>query len=179
MATLHVVSPSNDPVVTDVSAETVAWADDVQRFASLMEHESASLWAQAEQARLMRVRYGRETARLLASEVGLTKGYIRQLIGTANVFPDPAQRAQDLSFSHHRIAAFTENPERWLSEAVSEGWSVDDLREAVKSAKDPVAAEVAAQQAAERLTRTVEKFNAEHAAVYGQAAALAWAPVDA
>ena len=178
MATLHVVSPSNDPVVTDVSAETAAWADDVQRFASLMEHESASLWAQAEQARVMRVRYGRDTARLLASEVGLTKGYIRQLIGTANVFPDPSQRAQDLSFSHHRIAAFTEDPEQWLQTSVDEQWSVDDLRAAIQAAKDPVAAEVDAQQAAERLTRAVEKFNAKHAGVYGQEATLAWAPTS-
>ena len=178
MASLHVVRKPDDLVVTEVSMETAVWADDVQRFVSLMEHESASLWAQAEQARLMRVRYGRDTARLLASEVGLTKGYIRQLIGTANVFPDPTQRAQDLSFSHHRIAAFTEDPDYWLHEAVAEEWSVDDLRAAIKTAKDPVAASVAAQQAAERLTRAVQKFNATHAGVYGQDAALVWAPRD-
>lgn len=158
--------------VTEVT--TTQWTDDVQRFIALMDHESASLWAQAEHAREMKVRYGRETARNLSTEVGCSQGYIRELIGTANVFPDPAQRAQDLSFSHHRIAAFTDDPDRWLGMAVAQQWSVQDLREAVRAAKDPVAAELAAQRAAVRLDRAVEKFNADHSGVYGQAAELTW-----
>ena len=118
--------------VTEVTP--TQWADDVQRFIALMDHESASLWAQAEHAREMKVRYGRETARNLSTEVGCSQGYIRELIGTANVFPDPAERAQDLSFSHHRIAAFTDEPDRWLGMAVAQQWSVQDLREAGQAA---------------------------------------------
>jgi hypothetical protein len=158
---------------------TTQWAEDVQRFIDLMSRESASLWAQAEQARTMKLRYGRETARNLATEVGCSRGYIRELIGTANVFPDPAQRAQDLSFSHHRIAAFTDDPERWLSMAIEQQWSVQDLRDAIRAAKDPVAAEATAQRAADRLERAVDKFNAAHAAVYGQTAAITWRPAGA
>lgn len=150
------------------------WIADVQHFVQLLEQEADTLWAQAEHAHRMAARYGRHTARALAGEVGLSAGYIRQLIATADAFPDPTTRAADLSFSHHRICAQTADPAHWLALAVAHQWSVADLREALRAARDPVAQDTAAQQAAERLRRAADRFNMLYAPVLGQRVDLLW-----
>ena len=161
---------SRRPLVT----ASPQWIEDVSVFQQLLEHETDSLWAQAEHARRMAARHGRHTARALAGEVGLSAGYIRQLIATADAFPDPATRAQDFSFSHHRICAQTADPAHWLALAVAHQWSVDDLRHAIRDARDPVARDTAARRAAERLQRAVNRFNTDYAPVLGQRVDLLW-----
>ena len=60
-------------------------------------------WARLGWARTVTDRYGRHAARMIEAGVGLSEGYIRQLIATVKAFPAPEDRAQDLSLcGHHR-----------------------------------------------------------------------------
>jgi hypothetical protein len=161
-----------------------SYEEDLARFTQLMEQEAESLWAQAEHLRAMVSRWGRGTAQAVAGDTGLSAGYVRQLIGTAHAFPDPAGRAQDLSFSHHRVAAFTDDPHAWLDQAVAHAWldqavahawSVEDLRAAIQDAQDPVARDEQARRAAKRLERAVARFVDDWAATYGAVPVLTWA----
>jgi len=158
---------------------TGVYEQDLAVFIAFDEQEEAALWDKAAWARAMTARYGRETARMLARDTGHSAYYVRCLIATAHAFPDPADRAADLSFSHHRVAAFTDDPAAWIDRAAAEQWSVADLREAIRAARDPVAADAAAEQARARLERAVERFNRLYAGVAGVRATLAWEPAAA
>lgn len=155
---------------------TGVYEQDLAVFIAFDEAEEAALWDKAAWVRAMTARYGRETARLLARDTGHSAYYVRCLIATAEAFPDPADRAADLSFSHHRIAAFTDDPAAWIDRAAAEQWNVADLREAIRAARDPVAADAAAEQAQARLERAVERFNRLYAATAGVRAVLQWGP---
>lgn len=153
----------------------MTWEQDVQQFISFVETEEDAKWRQAEHALDMTRRWGRHTATRLASDVGRSASYIRQLIATAKAFPDPAQRAADLSFSHHRIAAMTRDPEGWIDQAAAHQWSVEELRQAIRDARDPVALAEQARRAQERVEQTVRKYNEHWAPLTGQRAVLVWA----
>lgn len=91
------------------------------------------------------------SARQVASDIGMSAGQVSRLLRTLRAFPDPASRSDmpGMTFSHHRLAATTENPAYWLAQAEAEQWSTRDLEEAIKQAHaaDPQA-EAARQWAA-------------------------------
>jgi hypothetical protein len=157
-----------------VEIERAAFQADVAVFISLMESEAEAHWKQAEWAAAMAVKYGRETARLLAGEVGLSTVYIRHLIATAKAFPTPESRAQDLSFTHHRIAAMTEDPQGWIERAAAEGLSVAQLRELTKKSRDRMAMADMARRAEERLVRLAREYNEEFSETTRTRVELVW-----
>ena len=67
----------------------MTYEEDLQLFVNLLQGEVDHLWAQATHLRGMVGRWGRGTAKAVAGDSGLSEGYIRQLIGTANAFPEP------------------------------------------------------------------------------------------
>lgn len=148
-------------------------------FISLRQVETETLWQQAELARDMTAKFGRKTARMIAGEVGVSAGYVRQLIATAQAFANPASRAQDLSFSHHRLAAMTENPEGWIEETLDHDWSVKELRQEIKDKKDRIDEAEQARRAGERLEQAVNKFNEHFSVTAGRKAVLSWETLSA
>lgn len=166
----------NRTVSTDIERE--AFQADIAVLVSLMEQEHGAQWAQAEWAAAMALKYGRQTAKLVASEVGVSAGYVRHLIATAKAFPTPESRAQDLSFSHHRIAAMTEDPQEWVERATVAGWSVEQLREATRSANDRVERADRARRAEERLVRLTREYNEAFTKVTCMRVELVWSAVE-
>lgn len=158
-------------------AVSTSFESDLAIFVQLREQEEESIWAQAAWAAQMAQRWGRETARLIAGGVGLSAGYVRQLIATANTFPDPDLRAADLHFSHHRIAAMTDDPDHWLQVAVDHQLSVDEMRQAIRDAKDPVAESDEAERAEQRVVRAVDRYNEQWALLTGRRATLTFLTV--
>lgn len=124
----------------------------------------------------MTVKYGHKTATLLAGEVGLSAAYIRHLIATAKAFPTPENRAQDLSFTHHRVAAMTKDPQAWLERAVAEGLSVDQMRERTKT--DRLAKADRALRAEARLVRLAREYNAEFSETTRTKVELVWTTLE-
>jgi hypothetical protein len=147
---------------------------DLAVFIQLQEQETDALWAQAAWAAEMAARWGRHTARWVAAGAGVSAGYVRQLIATAQAFPTPADRAADLTFSHHRLAALTDDPAGWLQAAVDHQWSARELGRAIRAARDPYAEAEAARRAAEAVERAAAQYNARWAAATGRRAVLTW-----
>ena len=135
------------PQVPD--APTADLETDCSIFESLVEAESDALWTQATWAARLKPLYRDATASQLSATSGKSPGYIRQLIRTALALP-PEERAQDLSFSHHRLCATTEDPLGWLTQAVANGWSWRELERRITDAAeaDPVTLFTQAEKAA-------------------------------
>ena len=146
--------------------------DDLQIFVTLVEQGEAAIWAQAAWAMEMTGRYGRKTAKMLATDTGFSASYVRQMVATAKAFPTPESRAQDLTFTHHRLAAMTENPDTWVKAAIEKSLSVADLRREITDAKDRLTIEEQARRALERLLQAVNRFNELHAPILGEYAVL-------
>ncbi|MDA8344445.1 MAG: hypothetical protein M0Z66_03055 [Thermaerobacter sp.] len=152
---------------------------DLQVFINLVQQGEAAIWAQAAWAMEMTGRHGRGTAKMLAADVGLSASYVRQMVATAKAFPTPESRGQDLTFTHHRLAAMTGDPEKWLDAAAEKGYSIAELRRAINDAKDQVSLEEQARRATERLFQAVNKYNELYAPVSGERASIVWDKLQA
>lgn len=67
----------------------------------------------------------------ISTQVGRSPAHIRERIKTFKAFPEEHMRAQDLSFTHHRLAAGTEEPEKWINRACEEGFSTRQLKQVI------------------------------------------------
>jgi hypothetical protein len=72
------------------------------------------------------------SAKQIGSDVAYSARFVNNMVRTFSVFPDPDSRAQDLSYSHHQVAAHTDDPVYWLDKACAEAWSVREMSKAVK-----------------------------------------------
>lgn len=104
-----------------------------QAFAAGVEMESEGKWTQAAAVVVM-LEVLRMKPKDVSSRTGLTPAMVREMARTFLAFPNPETRAADLSFSHHRYAARTSDPEGWLEKALKNGWSSRQLCEAIKRA---------------------------------------------
>lgn len=129
----------------------------VQAYCAQEESVEDGRWAQAAVVTVMVEGMGMKP-REVSAQLGCSPAQVRELHRTFCAFPDPASRAKDVSFRHHRIAAHTEDPERWLLTAIAEGWSTRQFEEAVKGRNDPVDAETRRMERAERLLRAVREL---------------------
>lgn len=155
----------------------LSWEEYLARFIELSQAEEATVWAQAEVAYEMTKVFGRKAATKLAADIGRTATHIRSLVSTYKAFPTPESRAQDLSFTHHKTAAVTEDPQEWLNQAVANQWSVKDMKETIKDAKDKLAEADQYRRAQERMEREIERFN-KRWGHKGLEASLEWVKID-
>ena len=78
----------------------------------------------------------------IASQIGRSAAYVRTTHHTFVAFPAPENREQALSWSHHKVAAHTEEPQKWIQQAAGknietgeetgEPMSVRDMRKAIE-----------------------------------------------
>jgi hypothetical protein len=66
-----------------------------------------------------------------ASETGYSEESLRGFLWVASRIP-PSVRRLTLSWSHHQVAAGSEDPKTWLDTAEAGGWTVKELRHAIK-----------------------------------------------
>jgi hypothetical protein len=97
-------------------------------------------------------------------------------VATAKAFPEE-KRAADLSFSVHKIAAMTDDPEVWLQRAVADQLSVKELSQAISDSRDRISEAEEARRAAERLIQAAKKFNERFAQIAGQQVVVTWEPL--
>jgi hypothetical protein len=69
-----------------------------------------------------------------ASETGYSEESLRGFQWVSGMI-EPRHRNKNLSWSHHQVAAGQDEPEKWLNLAETAGWSVRELREAIKPPK--------------------------------------------
>ncbi|MHB8927101.1 MAG: HNH endonuclease [Bacillota bacterium] len=105
----------------------------VQRYLNLVEGEDASKWERG--AILVVILDGMKMKPPgVAGLVGCSPAQVRELAKTYRAFPEEADRAKDLSWFHHRLAANTTEPKAWIEKAVASGWSTRQMRESIKAA---------------------------------------------
>jgi hypothetical protein len=66
-----------------------------------------------------------------ASETGYSEESLRGFQWVASRIPASVRRLT-LSWSHHQVAAGSEDPKTWLDTAEASGWTVKELRHAIK-----------------------------------------------
>ena len=108
-------------------------------------------------------------ARATCLEHGIEQGTFEFFLSIADMFP-PSVRTEGLSFDHHREAVIGTNgspleARQWLAKAQAEGWTVPELRKALRQAnatyhqdgRKPTGNGYSALVDAERWARTQEK----------------------
>lgn len=96
------------------------------------EAGNALVWAEAEVAfqavDVMKVKPGQ-----WAADTGYSTEHVRVLRKTFCAFPDQESRVNDplITFSHHSIAAKTNNPQYWIEQAAQNLWSTRQLSKAI------------------------------------------------
>ncbi len=123
----------------------------------LTEADEAVQWSKAE---LVTAALGLEgvTPGQLASDLGCSTSHVRRLRKTYLTFPTPESRwqAPNATFSHHKICAETDEPQKWLARCAERELSTRDLQEAIQAAKalDPV------EQAYAKAERVIQRLRA-------------------
>src|SRR5262249_1051461 len=95
-------------------------------------------WALADWLNYGEKRYG-ETYAQAVDATGLQSDYLA-IIKSVGAAVDASRRRESLSFTHHRLVASLEpqEQERFLAEAEKNGWSNEQLREAVRDFKGQI-----------------------------------------
>ncbi len=70
--------------------------------------------------------------KMIASDIDCSASHVSNLTRTFKAFPEETDRAADKSFSIHHVCASTENPADWLDKAVSNAYSVRQLKQVIK-----------------------------------------------
>lgn len=102
----------------------------LQAYFSYVEITETTLWERA--ALLSGMLESGLKQKALSSLVGCSPATIREQVRTYRAFPEESQRAKDMSFTIHRIASKTDNPEKWIDSACVNGYSTRQLEEAIK-----------------------------------------------
>ncbi len=75
--------------------------------------------------------------RQIAAAIGCSSSLVRKMTRTFDAFPKHEDRLPMLSFRHHQIAAYTEDPKEWLNKAADNEWSTRQLQEAITESISP------------------------------------------
>jgi len=129
--------------------------DAIELYISCVERGEDSMW---DRAAIVTALYETGlTPRQIASSLGCSASLCRKFVRTFNAFPDPEKRIPFLSFRHHVIAAYTDDPEKWINLAADNHWSTREMQEHVNiQDKDDLA-----YSRAEKALRYVEKVLSE------------------
>ena len=130
----------------------------VSRALDLARLGERSAWLQAEVAEEAARVHG-VPAPKWATEVGCSASKVRQMVRSVRAFPAEDARVALLSWSHHAVCAQTEDPRGWLMRAEAGAWSVADLRQAIREARDGQALSDEQMRAAgERILQRLRKW---------------------
>lgn len=97
----------------------------------LRKEEADKIWEQGSIVYVLREKM-RATAGDVASQIGVSSVYVNDLARTFAAFPDTSDRSVELSFTHHKMCAKTDNPMYWLEQAEMHQYSSRQLSEAIK-----------------------------------------------
>lgn len=103
-------------------------------------------------------------AGFLSSQLGVSTAQIRELVKVYRAFPEESTRIPSLSWYHHRIAANSQEPQKYIAVANDEGLSTRELRKKILEDEGKVnivqEEEDKEMKKAERLFKQVEEFLA-------------------
>ena len=101
-----------------------------QEYASLQESEDDARWSKGAVC-LVLTEGMKASSSQVASWFGCSAAQVREMAKTFRAFPDESKRVPTLDFMHHRIAAGTEEPEKWIAEAADNELSTRQMKEQI------------------------------------------------
>lgn len=124
----------------------------ISMLCDIKESESEALWSQGALIYVLKNRLNVQTGDI-AHYLNCTSRHVNSLAKTFAAFPGEDDRNKQLTFNHHAVAAGTDDPAFWLSEAEENSYSIRELKQAIK----PTPEDTEMRQAQNLLER-LEKF---------------------
>jgi hypothetical protein len=135
----------------------------IQAYISLNEQEADCRWEKGQIISVL-VQNKVKTA-WISSQTGDSPAQIRELAKVYNAFPDKSLRIPVLSWFHHRLAANTDNPQKWIKYAADNELSTRELNNAIKESQGKILTEEERlKEKAKKIVKAfedVQKKNAE------------------
>ena len=120
---------------SELRNDVFAWESCKDAWEKSEQAEQTVQWVKAKISFTLIHVFGAQSITQFAKEVGVTPASVSQYLKAYSAFPTEDKRANELTFSHHVLAAYTNEPENWINEAVTENWSTSKLREAINKTK--------------------------------------------
>lgn len=118
-----------------VDIDDLEWEEYRTIWEGLNDAEDSILWARALVCVAIDSQYGEEDIKAFAADVGIGESTAYRYRRTWLAFPVGENRFPELSFSHHAIAAMTNDPNYWVEEAALHGLSTHALEKKVRQAQ--------------------------------------------
>ena len=103
----------------------------IDQLIEMRKEEAERIWDQASIIFILRSKMNVKAGDI-GSQLGCSSVYVNELARTYGAFPDPTARSQELTFSHHKLCAKSDDPEYWLNMAEQNQWSTRQLQDAIK-----------------------------------------------
>lgn len=151
--------PENLPTPNPIAGKT--FEEILELYFYCLEKSQDSKWERAALITVMHD-YMELTPKEIASAVGCSASLCRKMVRVYNTFPSESSRIPVLSFRHHQIAAYTEDPQKWLNDAADNQWSTRVLQEKINESSGIVDKKDLHLEKAEKALRlTVEILEEE------------------
>jgi hypothetical protein len=153
--------PVPDDVKVEIPGSTSYSLDElIQLYISQQEGEDDARWTKGAVCLAITEGMG-VSVRKTASWLGCSTAQVRELRKAFKAFPDENNRNPSLSWMHHRIAANTDDPEKWIILAADNGWSTRQMQEKVDIARGKIAKKDLQLEKAEKAYRLAEEVLKE------------------
>lgn len=150
--------PDQFPPVREIKNEPTL-EELVQSYISLEEHERECRWIKGQLLDAM-IKSGVKPS-WIASQVGVSASQVREMVKVYRAFPKEEMRIPELSWYHHRVAAATPEPEKWIAWAADEQLSTRQMREKILQKEASDEAKSIAQSEEEKEIRQAKKVFAK------------------
>ena len=114
----------NEPVISVPTPQRQLWEELISIGLELRETKDDSQWKLGELAERVKDKFGGQSIKELAVSISVPYNSIREYWRVGLKIP-PEDRIPHLSFTHHQLAANTENPKEWLNKASDNSWSAE------------------------------------------------------
>jgi hypothetical protein len=154
--------PKEEPQPTQKQEEPTM-AELISAYIQLEEQEKDVRWIKGQLLDSM-INAGAKQS-WIASQVGVSGSQLRELVKTYKAFPQESMRIPSLSWYHHRVAANSPDPAKYIQEAADNDMSTREMRKKIleeEGAVDLIQMEEAEEKKkAEKVLSEVEKVIAK------------------
>lgn len=124
------------------------------------EHEKDGQWFQAQVAYEMVKRFrSRDIFNIVASQQNRSANTIRSWVAAYQAFPEETDRIPTLHFTHHCIAALSEDPAYWIAQAADQHWTTKELHMAIRRSRDDYNAAFECKVIEQQIRRLADEYN--------------------
>jgi len=125
---LGLLPPDNEPVVEEASPE-LSLEELIAAYQQLDEQEQEVRWVKGQLLDAM-LKAGAKTS-WLSSQLGVSPAQIREMVKVYRTFPEEGMRIPSMSWYHHRVAANSPDPAKYIALANDENLSTRELRKRI------------------------------------------------